>query len=113
MKKYFIHNGSTQHGPYDLDELKKKNINKDTPIWSEGIPEWTTAGQLDELSSLFLVTPPSLSQNPPVFKGAPVNEKSRERGKSKTALYAGLTIGALAIVVVMMMVGNNPNAIPG
>jgi len=53
MKEYFFHNGTEQIGPLRLDELKLKKITKDSPVWYEGLSEWTTAGELEELKTLF------------------------------------------------------------
>lgn len=60
MKKYFLKDGTLQQGPFDLEELKSKGINAETPVWYEGIPEWTTAGKLDELKDILVDTPPQL-----------------------------------------------------
>ena len=66
MKKYYLHNESDQQGPFDIEELKIKKISKDTPIWYEGISEWTTAGKVDELKDLFnvIVPPPFEAKTP-------------------------------------------------
>lgn len=52
MKQYFAYNGKKAVGPYDLQTLKKIKINKDTPIWYTGLPEWTTAEYVEELKSI-------------------------------------------------------------
>ncbi len=49
MKKYFYSNGKEKHGPLGLDELKQKDISKETLIWFEGLDDWTPAGELDEI----------------------------------------------------------------
>jgi hypothetical protein len=64
MKKYFIHDGTNQLGPFDLDELVSKNLHADTPIWYEGLPDWTTAGKLDELKDIIVHTPPPFHASP-------------------------------------------------
>ena len=58
MKKYYIHDGTNQEGAFDLDELKTKQIIKDTMIWYEGLETWKKAGEIPELKSLFPITPP-------------------------------------------------------
>ena len=58
MKKYFIQKGETQEGPFDIDELKTKQILPDTPIWFDPLKEWKTAGEIEELKCLFVFTPP-------------------------------------------------------
>lgn len=53
MKKYFIKNESGQEGPYSPEELLEKGAGPDTPVWYEGLESWTTAGQVEEIRSLF------------------------------------------------------------
>jgi hypothetical protein len=57
MKKYFLNDGTSQQGPFDIEELKTKNLTASTPIWYEGLPEWTTAGNVEELNVLFTPAP--------------------------------------------------------
>lgn len=72
MKTYFLHDGKVQLGPFSLHELKLQNIKKDTPVWHEGMQDWTLARQVPELQELFSVT------TPPPFNGAtPVNPETR------------------------------------
>ena len=58
-KKYFIIKNKTQLGPFSIDELKTQNITRTTPIWHEGLKEWTTVNELSELSEVFKSTPPA------------------------------------------------------
>ncbi len=73
MKKYYLHDGKENIGPFDLDELKSKGIKKDTIVWCEGMQDWTSAGVIDELKNIVLVTPPPITKKaeinlPPVLK---------------------------------------------
>ena len=58
MKKYYFNDGTSQQGPFTPEELKEKNITAETPVWYDGLPDWTTAGQLEELKDIFVHTPP-------------------------------------------------------
>ncbi len=69
MSKYFLHDGQNQLGPFDKSELKEKKIAIDTPIWYEGLPDWTTAGELSELKDLFVLAPPPFKK---IEKTAPI-----------------------------------------
>lgn len=62
MKKYFLHNGSVQEGPFSIDELRQKNINSFTNVWYEGIENWTKAENIDELKSILSKLPPPLKK---------------------------------------------------
>lgn len=65
MTEYFYTDGKEKFGPFSLEELKAKNISKETMVWFENIKEWTPAGNVDELSSIFSATPPPVSATPP------------------------------------------------
>lgn len=58
MKKYYFNDGTSQQGPFTMEELKEKNITAETPVWYDGLPDWTTAGQLEELKGILAHTPP-------------------------------------------------------
>jgi hypothetical protein len=62
MKRYFLHNGHAQMGPFDIDDLKTKDITKQTSIWYEGLQDWITADNVPELQSLFVNAPPPFQQ---------------------------------------------------
>lgn len=62
MKKYYLHNGTENIGPYDLEELKAKGIIKTTMVWYEGIEDWIEAGKVDELKNILAVVPPPISK---------------------------------------------------
>ncbi len=64
--KYYIHDGQNQQGPFTLDELREKSIKKTTTIWRDGLSDWTTADQIDELKEIIQVAPPAfIPQTPP------------------------------------------------
>jgi membrane protease subunit (stomatin/prohibitin family) len=53
-----------QSGPFDMNSLTKfvsgGQVKADTLVWKQGMPKWTAAGQVPELSSLFGAAPPPL-----------------------------------------------------
>jgi TPR repeat protein len=61
MKKYFYAINKVQNGPFSLDEILKKNLDKNTLVWCEGLPEWV---KLSEISELNINRDPSLP--PPI-----------------------------------------------
>jgi hypothetical protein len=67
MRAYFIHDGQQEVGPLSLEDLKAKSISSATPIWHEGLSEWTTAIKIEEVKSYL-----QLSIQPPAFNKAPV-----------------------------------------
>lgn len=64
MKYYLIDERNQQIGPFALEELKMKGINKKTKVWCEGMDDWTEAQLVSELKeNIILPPPPPLSQN--------------------------------------------------
>ena len=54
MKKYYLHNGTENIGPLDLDELKAKAITKNTQVWCDGMEDWKNVGEVEELKKHFV-----------------------------------------------------------
>jgi hypothetical protein len=50
--KFYIHNGTEQQGPFTIEELKLQNIDLSTPIWFEGLNDWSTVGEIEELKNM-------------------------------------------------------------
>ncbi len=115
MKKYFLHNGTEQQGPFDLDDLKAKNINKDTPIWYDGLHDWTTAEKIDDLKELLKTsTPPPFASkqttSPPISKlkaeqqtvASPTKQKSKFNIWSILQVLAGLFLCGFVIMLLLI-----------
>ena len=76
MKKFFIHNDTEQLGPFDINDLKLRDIHGETPIWYDGLENWTTASMVVELKEILkTATPPPFNQHkttpPPIPKIEP------------------------------------------
>ena len=70
MKYYFIAENDKQSGPLTIEDLRGKQIDKDTLVWSEGMPEWVAAETVEELREL-------LTSKPPVLPAPAVNINPR------------------------------------
>lgn len=87
MNTYYIHSGNESIGPFGLDELKSRNITKTTPVWCQGMEDWKHAGEVAELKSLLIVTPPPLkpiitpSQAPKDIENDIENNRENNREK--------------------------------
>ncbi|MEI9943075.1 MAG: GYF domain-containing protein [Chitinophagaceae bacterium] len=67
MKKYFLHDGTTQYGPFDMADLQSKIITPQTLVWYESLPQWKPAGEIEELSGLLnSKVPASQITSPPI-----------------------------------------------
>ena len=62
--KFFVAVNGQQTGPFDMATLQSMvnlgSCTRDTMVWKEGMPAWSAAGSVAELSALFGATPPPI-----------------------------------------------------
>tara|TARA_R110002072_G_scaffold20671_25_gene74742 strand:+ start:5634 stop:6296 length:663 start_codon:yes stop_codon:yes gene_type:complete len=107
MKKYYLHNGTEQEGPFDISDLKSKGITAKTEVWYEGISDWTNADEIDELKSLFSKATP-----PPIRPKSTQKEqikKDNKLGRNLQLLGLVLLLGIIGFAVVPNLFNNNEN----
>ena len=84
-QQFYIAVNGQQTGPFSLDDLKTKNIQRDTLIWTEGLDSWTKAEHVALLKDILRATPPPLPNTetkttsqqvtpPPVIPPAPTGK---------------------------------------
>lgn len=100
MKKFYLHDGITPSGPYNLEDLKYKHLIRETPVWYEGLDEWIMAGQIPELREL--LSPIS----PPAFVP---NTRNSPPAKKEFGMVSAIVsvVAILVTFVVTIMVINN------
>lgn len=54
----WIHINDSQEGPFAIEALPVDRITPDTPVWHEGLSDWTTAKNVPELAHLFAAAEP-------------------------------------------------------
>lgn len=103
MKKYFLISGTEQQGPFDIEELKSRNISLDNPVWYEGIKEWTTIGNVPELKSIFQIVPPPYTTQvkPPASVQKPIDQQKTRANKPKGISSLGLWLLIIGGVIVL------------
>jgi len=81
--EFFIIKNDEQQGPFTIEQLSGMNIMPETPVWAEGMPDWTTADKVAELQQLVAYAPrvdspaepPAMPEasaaQPPVWNSAP------------------------------------------
>jgi hypothetical protein len=61
---FFVAVNGAQTGPYHINALTEKvrdgSLVRETLVWQEGMAEWTPAGAVPELQSMFAAVPPPL-----------------------------------------------------
>ena len=58
MEYFYIDDTNKQQGPLNLKQLKEKGLKRTSKVWCEGMLEWTTAADVNELKELFTSPPP-------------------------------------------------------
>lgn len=56
--KFFIVENNQQAGPFSVEEMAMHGVTPSTPVWREGMADWTPAGNVPELASLFSTSRP-------------------------------------------------------
>jgi hypothetical protein len=112
---YFIYDGTEQLGPFDVAGLKSKKIRKDTPVWYEGLSDWTTAENIEELKEILwkAIPPPLRSKHipPPIKKSQPnPSTQKKELNIFHIMLFSmGIVISVILIIIAFKLdnSGNN------
>lgn len=58
--KYYVIIDNEQLGPFSLEELKSKKINRNSLVWREGFEDWIPAIMVEELKMLVDSVPPPI-----------------------------------------------------
>jgi hypothetical protein len=112
MKKYFIHNGQIELGPFEIEQLKTMQLRNETPVWFEGLQNWTTVGNVEDLKSILPInaSPPkfvnpmknNFSATPP--NNNKLSNNSNQNDYPKSNLKRNLIIGG-AILIGLVIFG--------
>ncbi len=109
MTQYYFHDGQQEQGPFDIEQLKSQTLKKDTPIWYDGLENWTTVGEVEGLKQLFATktTPPPLIKKIPEVKATPPKIEQPSYPSTnyqetfptkKKSLFVPLIIGGILVV---------------
>jgi hypothetical protein len=121
MRKYFIHNGQSELGPFDFEQIKTMQLKGETPIWYEGLQIWTVANNVEELKSILNTTimPPKFENfpqqniNPPIFsKPSFENSQNFVPKKKKTLRNVLIGIGVVAVLFFSLVIYASINTDP-
>lgn len=71
--QYYVGINGQQMGPFDVNTLRQYaqsgQMNAQTKVWTQGMPQWSPAGTVPELASLFAQQP--MGTPPPMDGGTP------------------------------------------
>lgn len=98
---YYLHDGQNQHGPFTIDELRNHSLFKpDTKVWHEGMTDWLTVSQVDEIKGFLKSVPPPLSIPPiiPPKESRTTTTKTEAKSPSSSSWK---TLAAIILVVII------------
>ena len=52
MQTFYTFVGGIHEGPYNANQLKEKQLDSDTLIWTEGSTKWKVAAEIEELKDI-------------------------------------------------------------
>lgn len=61
MTQYFYSDGLEKHGPFSLEELRAKKLDRKTLVWHHPRETWIPAGQYPELQDFLSEDPPPVN----------------------------------------------------
>ncbi len=122
MRRFFyIDQTEQQVGPCSLEELAKAGVRKDTMVWYAGIADWTPAGDLPELDTLFAegqpaVTYPRQQMPPSRMAEDTAQDNARRTGGGERTQYPesdGKPDSWLTFAIIATVLCCPPFGIPG
>lgn len=103
MRKYFYSDGKNKFGPFSIEELREKNITKDTLIWFQGLSDWRPIINFPELYEVYMPsTPPPITSSTSSFNY--IDNTTRQPPKTwlvesiLATLFCCLPLGVVGIV---------------
>jgi GYF domain 2 len=109
MRKYFIKDGETKIGPFNLDQLKSEKINTNTPIWFEELDQWVSAGEVEELEDFFQakhknnIFIPASTTNNENFKIESTNNYSIAISQNKVGYRKSMSLSILVYGIIILL----------
>lgn len=65
---FYIYLNGAQAGPYNIQQIQQfihaGQISRETLVWTNGMPQWVTAGTSQQLMNLFVPAPPTMPPAP-------------------------------------------------
>lgn len=111
MREYYIYTSLGQEGPFSFEELKDKKVERDTPVWFDGLQDWTPAEKIEDLKDFLKSVPPAFikttnSSPPPI--NAPLKKEPKvhfsEAKLAGASLMRRLRYGVLFLIVSGIMI---------
>lgn len=103
-RKYFVIIDNEQKGPLSFSDLELLNLDNHTPIWFEGIDEWTVLEKVDELNRLKKLVPPAYNNSDYISSLPPKFSSIKDEDEVSFIVKNKMPLIILVVVVVLFVV---------
>lgn len=107
MKYFYIDDTNKEQGPLNLRQLKEKGLKRTSKVRCEGMSEWTTAVDVNDLKELFPHPPhvdsPSVTSSLPHVDSVSVSNTNEVALASRGDRFLAYFIDELIIIVMMFI----------
>jgi hypothetical protein len=105
MRKYFYTDGKTKFGPFLIDELKDKNLTRESLVWYLGLQAWTSISELEELDEVVkTIPPPIVKSTDPHIVSQSIPELPDNLDRTKTILKKRKSVGLNRVIIGLLIV---------
>lgn len=117
-QQFYIAVNGQKTGPFSIEDLKSKDIQKDTLMWTEGLDNWTKADHIPLLKDVLRAIPPPLSNSgsaqntnqnipPPPITNKPAQDKyfGYELANRRKRLFATIVESIILLIPAMIVFG--------
>lgn len=99
MRQYYIYKNDQRSGPFTKEELKGQNITKTTPVWYDGLADWTAAYNIQDLQDVWVVEPPMYQPQSAYSNDLYEYERQKKSASRK------IVLNLIGILVLLGLVG--------
>lgn len=103
MKKYYISTNGNQEGPFSIEDLQNKQIQRNTLVWFEGNDAWLKAEEVEELKTILGKLPPPSPPPPPLAATIDNSEFAKEKRVKRISEKTVKVLKVLRTVVISVV----------
>ncbi|MBT7996063.1 MAG: DUF4339 domain-containing protein [Bacteroidetes bacterium] len=107
MSLYYYAKNDVQFGPYEIEELKDKKIERTSLVWTEGMENWTEAKNVNELHSIIVAIPPPLPSKKASYNRVNIEIEDKKLPKNKFdntyKREINLTISGIILTIILLV----------
>jgi uncharacterized RDD family membrane protein YckC len=119
-QNFYIAVSGQQQGPFTIDELRTKDIQRDTLVWTEGLENWTKAEYLPFFKDILKSVPPPLPKSdektttfqapPPIPPTQTVNAQHEKHfgyalARRRERFFAAFTETLIVLIILFLIFG--------